>query len=112
MKDFYLTYKKVGKKFILDINLTEKMLKNKKDYDEEWMYIFLKEVLNDINNKGDDAKFKYKELCERNGYLLYNAAMVYWGIEEKDDDMKNYDLYDKFFKIVSKRIMKKRGISK
>ena len=112
MKDFYLTYKKVGKKFILDINLTEKMLKNKKDYDEEWMFIFLAEALNDINAMGDDAKVKYKELCEMNGDLLYNAAMVYWGIDERVDGMNNYYLYDKFFKIVSKRIIEKKGNKK
>ena len=112
MQDFYLNYIKIGKKYLLNTNLTKKMLQCIKEFDEEWMYIFLKEALNDINNKGDDAKLKYKELCEANGYLLYNAAMVYWGIKEIDNDMKNYDLYAKFFDKVSKRIIKKNKVSK
>ena len=109
MQDFYLEYKKVGRGFRLNTNLTDKMLQNRKDYDEEWMFIFLGEALKDINKMGDSAKEKYKELCEINGDLLYNAAMVYWEINEPDDEMKNYDLYAKFFSIVSKRIIKKKG---
>ena len=107
MQDFYLEYKKVGRGFHLKTNLTDKMLQNRKDYDEEWMFMFLGEALKIINNMGDAAKEKYKELCEINGDLLYNAAMVYWGIEELDDEMKNYDLYAKFFHIASKTLIKK-----
>ena len=107
MTDFYLEYKKVGRGFRLNTNLTEKMLQNRKDYDEEWMFMFLSEALKIINNMGDASKEKYKELCEINGDLLYNAAMVYWGINEPDDEMKNYDLYAKFFHIASKTLIKK-----
>ena len=110
MQDFYLEYKKVGRKFRLKTNLTDKMLQNRKDYDEEWMFMFLGEALKDINNMGDEAKEKYKEMCEINGDLLYNAAMVYWGIDEIDDELKNYDLYAKFFNIVSKRIIKSKNL--
>ena len=60
MQDFYLEYKKVGRGFRLKTNLTDKMLQNRKDYDEEWMFIFLGEALKDINNMGDEAKEKYK----------------------------------------------------
>ena len=109
MQDFYLEYKKVGRGFRLKTNLTDKMLQNRKDYDEEWMYMFLTEALKIINNMGDEAKEKYKELCEINGDLLYNAAMIYWGISEIDDEMKNYDLYDKFFQIASKEIIKNKN---
>ena len=108
MQDFYLEYKKVGRGFRLKTNLTDKMLQNRKDYDEEWMFMFLGEALKIINNMGNEAKEKYKELCEINGDLLYNAAMVYWGIDEIDDELKNYDLYAKFFNIVSKRIIKNK----
>ena len=109
MNDFYLEYKKVGRKFRLNTNLTDKMIQNIDEYDEEWMYMFLAEALKIINNMGDEAKEKYKEMCEINGDLLYNSAMVYWGINEIDNELKNYDLYAKFSNIVSKRIIKNKN---
>ena len=105
MKDFYLTYKKVGNKFHLKTNLTKKMLQNLKDYDDEWMLVALELALDRINKMGELAKFKYKEMCEKNGNLLYNAAMICNGITEEDNEMKNYELYAKMINSMSKKLL-------
>ena len=104
MKDFYLEYKKVGKKFKMNTNLTKKMLKNIHEYDE-WMLVALSLSLQRVNAKGEAAKVRYKELCEKNGNLLYNAAMIHYGIYEEDDEMTNYKLYAKMFNSISEKIL-------
>lgn len=104
MKDFYFEYKKVGNKFKMNTNLTEKMLKNIHEYDG-WMLMALPLYLQRVNAKGEAAKVRYKELCEKNGDLLYNAAMIHYGIYEEDDEMTNYKLYATMFNSLSEKIL-------
>ena len=105
MENFYLNYKKgKGKSVYVETNIPDSMLKSKSDYDEEWMFTALSASLQEINALGDEAKELYKKLCEENGALLYNAAMVYYGINQIDENAKHYDKYYEFFKIISQKI--------
>ena len=105
MENYYLNYKRGrGKNINVETNIPDSMLKSKRDYDEEWMFIALSASLHEINVLGDEAKALYKKLCEENGDLLYNAAMVYYGINYIDEDRKHYDKYYEFFVMISQKI--------
>ena len=97
MKDFYLNYELGGEKnIIIKTNLPKSMLITKEDYNEEWMFKAISAALHEINAMGDEAKALYQKLCEENGELLYNAAMVYYGINRTDPEREHYDEYAEF----------------
>ena len=97
MKDFYLNYELGrGQNIFVKTNLPKSMLIAKDDYNEEWMFKAISAALHEINAMGDEAKALYQKLCEENGELLYNAAMVYYGINRTDPERKYYDKYAEF----------------
>ena len=97
MKDFYLSYElRIGRNIFVKTNLPKSMLITKEDYNEEWMFRAISAALHEINAMGDEAKALYQKLCEENGELLYNAAMVYYGINRTDPEREYYDEYAEF----------------
>ena len=84
MQDFYLEYKRVGNKFSVKSNLTKTMMRNAREY-EEFDLMILSMLLNAVNSKGDAAKRKFKELCEKNGDPLYSANLIYHGISDSTE---------------------------
>ena len=83
MQDFYLEYGKIGTKYLVRSNLTKNMMRNAKNY-EEFDLRTLSVLLNVVNSKGDAAKSKFKDLCEKNGDPLHNALLIYNGIYDDD----------------------------
>ena len=88
MQDFYLTYKKVGKKYLVRSNLTKEMMRNAGNY-EELDLITLSLTLNKLNSMGDAVKKEFKNLCNKNGNPLHNAIYFCYGYEEINENTYN-----------------------
>ena len=110
MTDFYLKYKKAGRYFLVDTNLTGKMLQDINDYDETKL-IALSLLLKRINAKGDKAKIKYKELCEKNGNLFCNGAVICYGKYEENAGMNERELYANAINTMSQQLLGKKIIT-
>lgn len=110
MKDFYLRIYKIDESSItVDTNLTQEMLKHKEEYEDSDYLLAVSIALNKINQLGDSAKEKYKQLCEENGMLLYNAARVVKGLRCNDLIEENIAKYISFCDTISDEIKQRKS---
>ena len=93
MEKFYLAYDKTDATDIfVSTNLIAGMLQNRKEYEKEEYLIALSIVLEKVNESDNVGRARFKELCEENGMIFYNAFRVIknLGNDLIDNNLREY----------------------